>query len=196
MKLLIIALVILMAMPAQGADTQRTLSELQALLADNTTGNISPQDLRDFLVSALLKDCGYVYGAMTTPTPTTVTTAGTFVPMLGAFTNDPFTGFIFDTDHIEFTGPDSHYFEVDWHCSFTADSASTTVHIGIAFDGTLIYRETMGILAKTAGEIYQLSGTVVRELATNGEIQIQLTSDGDGDVITVNHFTTTIRCAD
>lgn len=33
------------------ADTLRTLSALQALLADNTTGDISAQDLRDLLVS-------------------------------------------------------------------------------------------------------------------------------------------------
>ena len=33
------------------ADTLRTLSALQALLADNTTGDISAQDLRDMLVS-------------------------------------------------------------------------------------------------------------------------------------------------
>lgn len=33
------------------ADTPRTLSALQALLADNTTGDISAQDIRDFLVS-------------------------------------------------------------------------------------------------------------------------------------------------
>lgn len=36
------------------ADTRRTLTELQALLADNNTAQISAQDLRDFLVSALL----------------------------------------------------------------------------------------------------------------------------------------------
>src|SRR3990167_284713 len=35
------------------ADTIRQLAALQALLADNTSGAISPQDLRDFLVSAL-----------------------------------------------------------------------------------------------------------------------------------------------
>lgn len=34
-------------------DTVRTVAELQALLADNTSGAISPQDLRDFLVSAI-----------------------------------------------------------------------------------------------------------------------------------------------
>jgi hypothetical protein len=32
-------------------DTVRTIATLQALLADNTTGNISPQDIRDMLVS-------------------------------------------------------------------------------------------------------------------------------------------------
>ena len=33
------------------ADTLRTIAALQTLLADNTSGNISPQDLRDMLVS-------------------------------------------------------------------------------------------------------------------------------------------------
>jgi hypothetical protein len=32
-------------------DTVRTIAELQALLADNTAGDITPQDLRDMLVS-------------------------------------------------------------------------------------------------------------------------------------------------
>lgn len=36
-------------------DTVRTLSALQTLLADNTAGDISAQDLRDFLVSAMLE---------------------------------------------------------------------------------------------------------------------------------------------
>jgi hypothetical protein len=35
------------------SDTVRVLSALQTLLADNTNRAISPQDLRDFLVSAV-----------------------------------------------------------------------------------------------------------------------------------------------
>lgn len=35
------------------ADTSRTLAALQTLLADNTSNAISPQDIRDFLVSAM-----------------------------------------------------------------------------------------------------------------------------------------------
>ena len=38
-------------------DTVRTIEEIKALLADNTTGLISPQDLRDMLVS--LNDTGW-----------------------------------------------------------------------------------------------------------------------------------------
>lgn len=34
------------------ADTKRTLSAITALYADNTAGDISAQDLRDFLISA------------------------------------------------------------------------------------------------------------------------------------------------
>ena len=35
------------------ADTQRTRAQILALFADNVTGNISPQDLRDFLVTLM-----------------------------------------------------------------------------------------------------------------------------------------------
>ena len=37
------------------ADTARALSVLQTLLADNSEKNVSPQDLRDFLVSTELR---------------------------------------------------------------------------------------------------------------------------------------------
>jgi hypothetical protein len=45
------------------ADTKRTLSQLVALLPDNISGDISPQDLRDFLVSAAIQGPG-VYDDM------------------------------------------------------------------------------------------------------------------------------------
>jgi len=38
------------------ADTPRSLAALQALLADNVSGDISPQDVRDFLVSVYAAD--------------------------------------------------------------------------------------------------------------------------------------------
>jgi len=48
-------------------------------------------------------------------------------------------------------------------------------------------------LALQAGEPYSFSGTCVVELATDDEIQLVVTSDGNGDVITFDNFTTTIN---
>ena len=41
-------------------DTPRTLAEIQALFADNSTKNISPQDLRDF-VASIMSEYGSIY---------------------------------------------------------------------------------------------------------------------------------------
>ena len=40
------------------ADTIRTRAALQALLADNSSGDISAQDIRDFLISCVLRNSG------------------------------------------------------------------------------------------------------------------------------------------
>jgi len=48
------------------ADTVRTLAALQSLLADNETGDISPQDLRDMLVSILGAYGGFYIHASST----------------------------------------------------------------------------------------------------------------------------------
>lgn len=64
------------------ADTVRTLSALQTLLADNSSGAISPQDVRDFLVSvfprigaaASVADGGtIIHGLGATPTSVQIT---------------------------------------------------------------------------------------------------------------------------
>ena len=51
----------------------------------------------------------------------------------------------------------------------------------------------MSTFCKNVGELYNLSGTTVVELATNDKIQLVVTSDGSGDIITFNNFTTTIN---
>lgn len=59
-------------------DAVRTLAALQALLADNTTEDISPQDVRDFLVS--------VYGSQIGATHNTPPTTGWSWVNQGSFT--------------------------------------------------------------------------------------------------------------
>ena len=50
-KLIILIIIIGMCVSVWGADSLRTRSELETLFADNVAGNISAQDLRDFLKS-------------------------------------------------------------------------------------------------------------------------------------------------
>lgn len=57
------------------ADTARTLAALQALLADNTSGDISAQDARDFLVSAYQPQQIPPGGRLTLTTALPITTA-------------------------------------------------------------------------------------------------------------------------
>jgi hypothetical protein len=56
------------------ADTQRTRAALQALFADNTTGQISAQDLRDFLVTALQPEFVNANDFWCSPQPDQITT--------------------------------------------------------------------------------------------------------------------------
>ena len=56
--------VVALCLPAIAADTPRTEADLQVLFADNTSGAISPQDLRDFLVSVDMPFNVKHYGAL------------------------------------------------------------------------------------------------------------------------------------
>src|SRR4030042_393366 len=54
-------------------DTIRQLPALQSLLADNTTGDISPQDVRDALVSIMPPPPQFCWVKPMVPTPTGLT---------------------------------------------------------------------------------------------------------------------------
>ncbi|RKZ98993.1 MAG: hypothetical protein DRQ46_00520 [Gammaproteobacteria bacterium] len=133
-----------------------------------------------------------VFAYLASPTATTVTTGGTYYTIAGTFTNAPMENFSLGTG-IDYDGLTTKYFEVDWHATVSGDSNSITCSVGIKKNTSVVTSSIMGTLLKTSGESYVLSGTTVVELATNDAILLVLTADGDGDVITVEHFTTTIR---
>ena len=136
-----------------------------------------------------------VFAALTTPATTTTTSADTFYPINGTFDNTPSVGFTATVDPaIQYTGEKETYFEIDWHCTFKNNTANSTISVGISdADGTVYPYSIMKTYAKNADELYSLSGTVVVQLITDNKIQLNIASDNDGDIITVNNFTTTIR---
>lgn len=145
----------------------------------------------DTRVTALEEKSG-VFAALSAADDTTITTAGTYVPVEGTFTNMPAENFEGGTQTIDYKGTVTTYFEIDWHATLETDGASTTVSIGVKKNGALEDSSVMTVLCKTAGEKYTVSGTVVVELETDDTIQLVATTDGAGDVITFDNFTTTI----
>lgn len=78
------------------ADTERTTAALQALLADNTSGAIGPQDLRDLLASCLGGYAGLLLSIAGSPAaPLTLTTMDQVLTQYNAVSaqsSDLFTG--------------------------------------------------------------------------------------------------------
>jgi len=77
-KLILLIIIISLCFGLWGADSTRTRAGLETIFADNTSGNISAQDLRDFLASVYVKEetdsTKFVYQALMTQTGITAPT--------------------------------------------------------------------------------------------------------------------------
>ena len=136
-----------------------------------------------------------VFASLSAPASTTITTAATYYPIGGTFTNSPLEGFgaaVTYTPGIKYSVYKTQYFEIDWHASVSADINNTTITLGVKKNGTLSTPSLMTQFCKNANQIYNISGTIVVELAQDDEIQLVVTSDGNGDIITFDNYTTTI----
>ncbi len=143
-------------------------------------------------LDAIMPPAG-VFAYLSTPTTTTTTLADTWYPMAGAFVNDPMIGFVFDTDHIKYTGTVTRHFEVDGHVVTIGDGNGIIVHFGVFINGVIHAPSVMGTYMKNLSQPYATSGTSVPELSENDEIQLVIMSNSAGAVITIEHLTTTMR---
>lgn len=115
--------------------TQRTYAELTTLFADNTTGDISPQDLRDFLDS-VRSPHGQVH--LTAPVETSITQIGTYVKVSGTFGLDAHNHLTTPdtTGRITYTGTSQRHFHLVSSVSMTCAANNQTVSFRIAVNGT------------------------------------------------------------
>ena len=133
-----------------------------------------------------------VFAYLTAAADTTITTANNWYPINGIFVNDPFENFVVEDQDIVYTGP-KRYMEVDGHATVSVDSPVTEFFITVKKNTYVYEDEKMGTLAKSAGEPYAASGTLVLEVDTGDTIQLVCTADGNGDVLTMEHFVVSIR---
>lgn len=173
------------------------------LAAVVASGNYVPYSGATELVdlgAQALKTTGYIYGKksgvyayLTAKDDTTITTAATYYPIKGTFNNDVIEDFSMTASPgIQYDGTLDQYFEIDWHATFSIDAIRTAT-FAIYHNSTLVDGSEMSAYAKVADEKYNVSGTCVVLLSNKDEIQLMVTSDGSGDVVSVHNFTTTIR---
>ena len=162
-------------------------------------GTITPAAKLD--VSGDVTSTGYISGVkcgafayLASAATTTVTSGSTFYPIQGVFVNSPaeqFSGT--STPALQYTGTKTQYFEIDWHSSVKSDHASCTVTFGIKINGILATPSLMSTFLKTQDELFNLSGTVIVELKYYDEVQLVVTCDSSGDVLTINNYVTSIN---
>lgn len=117
------------------ADTKRTRSQILALMADNTTGEISPQDLRDMLVSLF-----GVYGSIKAVDNAVVQamTAATPAKLVNHTTNGLAVGTTPDYANSQIALPNGGTYGLFAQASIKSSVAGVALNGRLAIDGSAI----------------------------------------------------------
>ena len=165
------------------ADTERSLAQLQALLADNATGDISPQDIRDMLVSLTQP-----YGSFSTATAsaTTIAVAGTYYKMAGTTQVGNVRQMSMPSNgRLQYDGVSPRHFHIAVSVSMTTSNVNNIVGLKIAKNGT--------VLDDTIVRRFVSTGTDVGSTAVHGDVALSngdylelfVTNETDTDSVTV-----------
>lgn len=115
--------------------TQRTYSELITQFPDNTTGLITPADMRDFIDSVEVPH-GRV--SLATPVETDITQIGLYTKVNGIFVAGPYSHLTTPdtTGRITYIGPSQRHFHLVTSVSMTCAGNNQTVSFRMAVNGT------------------------------------------------------------
>ena len=171
-------------------DTVKTLAALQTQFADNTTGAISPQDLRDFLVSA-----SPAYGSMYVSTPLETSIAdGNFTKAAGTTTSVSLTRFDMPADNrLRYVGtPDCHFHGVISFSMSIASGSNKVLELGAyiyddsAASGAVLAHS---VISRNAASTAVGTGALHFDvmLSTNDYIELHVKNTTDTTSITVNN---------
>ncbi len=144
------------------ADTQRTLTALQTLLATNVTGAISAQDLRDMLVS-LQNDHGEI--SITSAVETAIAVQNTWYDTEGgtwSLTAATAHNFSMDTNgRLQYDGAETRTFHIACSVSLISAGNGKIYELAIGVDGT---PNTPSITRRKIGTGADIGATAVHAL--------------------------------
>ena len=161
------------------ADTQRSLAEIVALFADNTAGDISAQDIRDFVASIINPHRGLVVSVQAA---TTIAAINTWYKAAGTTIESAPTGHLMTlvgSNRIRYDGPSMRHMHIAANVSILVGNNNQTIDIGIAKNGTVL----PGYASRKVG-----TGTDVGSVAVHADVAM---SDTDYIELWVRNQTST-----
>lgn len=166
------------------ADTQRTLATLQGLLADNTSNDISEQDLRDFAVSAA-PNYGHLY--VTSSAATTVSASGTYYEAAGTWTLGEARNFTKQADNrLRYDGAPTQRAKITAHFTLESGSSSQACRVSLAKNGTALNGGDVKVFLGTSGSAPGQGCVVaITSLATNDYVGLFVRNDTGANNLTL-----------
>lgn len=156
-------------------DTARTISALQTILADNTTGAISPQDTRDMLVSLQLK-YGEIY--ISSSAATTISDTTNYFDVSGTYTLGEAQQFDMNTNgQLRYTGTPTIEVLIFGELSATIAGNNNTLHLEFRKDGSDIAGSDAVVKLATGADVQGLSIFGITGMTTNQYLSIAVRNE-------------------
>ncbi len=168
------------------AQTQRTIAELIALLPDNITGDISPVDIRDMLVSLIP-----AHGAMNrdVSVATTIITPGVYEK--GACQTE--TGLLHDItmpedNRLQYVGEPDRHFHIVGTIASVCSGNNQVVGAKFAKNGVVIDASASRRFISTGSDIGAMAIQAETILQTNDYIELFITNETSTASVTLVEF--------
>jgi len=170
------------------ADTQRPVATILALLGNNTTGDISPQDLRDAFVS-WRNAHGQLY--VTTPTATTIsdttnyfeTVEPTWALSSGAHLWDESGG----NGRLTYTGTAPMTCHVAASVSFTVAGVNDIVHLRIGKNATADPASEASRFVSTGADVGSTALHLITSVSTGDYLSLWVRNESGTDNVTLQY---------
>lgn len=166
------------------ADTTRTLSAILALFADNSSGNISAQDLRDFVVSV---NPGYGGFYITSSSETSISAVDTWTKAAGTTAALDLANFTHSTGRLTYTGTSDIEIVARAQMSVTSAGNSKTYKFGISKNGTVLPASILSRKIGTGADVGALGVQAEAQLSTNDYIEVVVQNTTDATNCTLEY---------
>lgn len=171
------------------ADTQRTIAGLKAILPDNTNGEISPQDLRDFVESI---KTGHAEIYVSTPALTDITTQSVYQKAEGATTLSTAPTVVNwsmpANNRLRYDGVANRLAKVSCTVTLTTSGDAKLISFRLAKNDTTQVDSQVQQYAVLASQQENVSLTGLFEVATNDYIELWVANETDTTDLTVTNI--------